>query len=256
MAPRGLRSRGRMIAGFLRAFEEGPILFDLAEDFEGFLRDYIRGEISEAELWDGYRILTGAQEAFIRASMRAMEPIIRSLRGSRERAERIHCYQHLPSVVESYRIAEMVALLQLRSKVRGKVEVDKWRKALSSEAECAERAWDEALEAISEKTKGHRRSALLYDGDLGWLRLGLERRGISLKALPMGRYWKTPLDTLRSMMRRREVGDEEIEICVRRHMEYLNLVLRSGDLDEAHEKWASCVGLRGPLSARGSEVDR
>ncbi len=255
MATYGLRSRGQRIAEFLRAFWEGPILFDLAEDFEGFLRDYIRGEISEAELWDGYRMLTGAQEAFVRASTMAVEPIIRALRGIRERAAQVHCYQSLSSVVESYKIAEKIVLLQFRSKVRGKVDVGEWRRVLLAEAKCAERFWSETLDAIVEKIKGYRLGAVLYDGDLGELKRGLEGKGIPLEVLPLGRYWRTPLDVLRAMMRRREVGDEEIELCVRRQMDYLNLVIRSEDLDEAHERWTEEMEASG--SARsGARVDR
>ncbi|MEM3574344.1 MAG: hypothetical protein QXQ76_01180 [Candidatus Bathyarchaeia archaeon] len=256
LAPYGLRSRSQRIAEFLRTFREGPILFDLAEDFEGFLRDYIKGEISEAELWDSYRILTGAQEAFVRASMRAVEPIIRALRGFRERAAQVHCYQSLESVVESYRVAERIVLLQLRSKVRGKVDVSEWKRALLAEAKCAERFWSETLDAIMEKIKGHRLSAMLYDGDLGELKRGLEREGVSLEALPLGRYWRTSLDVLRAMMRRRDVGDEEIELCVKRHMDYLNLVLRSEDLDEAHERWTEEMEALESRSVGGSKVDR
>lgn len=256
MATYGLRSRAQRIAEFLRAFREGPILFDLAEDFEGFLRDYIRGEISEAELWDNYRMLTGAQEAFVRASMRAVEPIIRALRGLKERAAQVHCYQSLRSIVESYRISERMVLLQLRSRIRGKVDVGEWKRILLAEAGCAERFWEDALEAITEKIKGHRVGAMLYDGDLGELKRGLEQEGISLEVLPLGRYWRSPLDVLRAMMRRGEVGDEVIEMCVRRHMEYLSLVIRSKDLDEAHERWTEEMEARGSRSIGGLRVDR
>jgi hypothetical protein len=253
LASYGLRSRGERIAEFLRAFRRGPILFDLAEDFEVFLRSYIREEISEEELWNGYRMLTGAPEAFIRASMRALEPIVRALRGFKERASQVHCYQRLSSVVESYRIAERIVLLQLRSKIRGKVDVGEWRKVLSEEASCAERFWGEALEAILEKIGDNPVSALLYDGDIGELKLELERRGISLEIFPLGRYWKTPLDVLRSMMRRGDVSDEEIEACIRRHADYLSLVIRSRDLEEAHERWSSHMESRISRPAEGAQ---
>lgn len=243
--------------GFKRAYERAvewlkkaryrSILIDLPEDFEPFLRTYMKGECGLEEVWRHYRYLTGLSQPFVDSLRYQMDPLFEYL--SRETPpEEAYCYHDLSFHVESFKLAEEILLLEYRQRVASGVKAEDWRRILLKEAERSREALERVRENIKEKVKDRGLNVMLYGGYLNALMETLKKDGYSIRVVCLRDYWKSPLDVLRTMFARREVSDEELMKCVKEQMKYLDLVISHRNVDEAHEKWSLLTGLKRGLS--------
>jgi hypothetical protein len=238
----GFRAAAERAAQRLRTMEFEGLLLNLPEEMEGFLKSYINGRMDLEELLKSYRYLTGSSQPFVNALRYRMEPLLTALPilGERRRGLMVECYQDLESSISSRNLSERLLLLEAAERIRGRISVTKWRDLLREEIRYAEERWLRERENIVEKAGRHPRSLVLYGGSPKALKEYLERRGFSVNVVFTQRYWRPPLEVLRMIASLRgveELCDRVISDCVQRHLQYLDYILLSGNIDEAHEKW-------------------
>jgi len=239
----GFRRAYQRAVEWLRSIAWNALHLNLPAEFESFVRAYVGRTITEEELWRNYVYLTGSQTPFVRVLRSQLNPVLDCLKqfATITLEPTIYCYQDLSSHIESRRLSEKVLMLEFRERVGRNVQAEEWRKLLSEELRYANDAWQGSVGNIVEKARRHSRNIMLYGGHLKPLRQSLEVEGFSVEIICPQTYWRSPIDSLRTIFWMKGAGnvtDEEIEYYVERQIEYLDLVLSCDNIDEAHESWA------------------
>jgi len=236
------RGGAERVASWLARESYESLLLDLPRDLESFLKAHIDGEASIEELWRNYGYLTGVQKPFINAIRYTVDPILDALAQLHHRMpeHEIYCYQDLEHHIEAKKLSERLLILETKSKVSSRVEVEEWRTLLRDELECADIGFREAVENIAEEAVAHSRSVVLYRGMIGPFKNYMVTERFTVEAVYLQHYWRSPLEALRVITWAKgvdNISDDVIARCVQYHLRYLDHVLSSEDIDAAHEKW-------------------
>jgi hypothetical protein len=238
----GFRNAYSRVTQWLKSNQWSSLFLPLPEDFEPFLSAFSREEITEGQLWQAYAILTGLPEPFINALRYRIDPLIQYLSeicGPRSGRD-VFCYHDLRSHVESSKIAEKILLMEFRARAKRRIDPNEWRRILMEELNLARDNWKMLFESIADRAINRSPAVLCYDGSLRRLKSSLLKMGFKAEIINLGTCWRSPLDVLRVMLSNRGpdgVNNAEIEQCVREQISYLNLVMRSRNIDEDHETW-------------------
>jgi len=238
----GLRKAAERAVEWMSRKRFGSVFLDLPEDLTPYVREYMYGRMSQQDLWKNYAYLTGLQQPFVNASRNGVEPILNALPWLKGRMPELeaYCYQDLESHMESCRLSEKVLLMEAVGRVRGKIDVEEWRRILNQELVCVTVGWTRALENIVEVARGVPENVVLYSGFTRPIKERLEEDGFEVKSVYLQHYWRSPLDVLRAMAWLRGVENVSCGLileCVKRHLKYLDYVIFSEDLDTAHARW-------------------
>jgi len=123
--------------------------------------------------------------------------------------------------MESCRLSEKILLMETVGRVRGKVDVEEWRRILSQEFECATVGWTRALENIVEVARDMSENVVLCSGFTRPFKKRLEEDGFQVKPIHLQHYLRPPLDALRiiAWLRGAEnVSSDLILGCVKNHL--------------------------------------
>ena len=104
-------------------------------------------------------------------------------------------------------------------------------------------SWRRASDRIIEEAEETAGNIILYGGYLESIEQ-LKRPNNEVEIMLLEEYWKSPLDILRTILSKHgfdNVPDREIERYLELHKRYLDLVIKSKNVDEAHEEWTQTV---------------
>lgn len=227
-------------AEWLKSGRWDSLHLDMPEDFEPFLKSYLEGDVEEETLWSDYAILTGLSPPFIEIYRRRMTPIFRRLK-RRGKMSGVYCYQDLSFHIKVAKITEKTVLLEYRHRVTGEVDVEAWRRLLNEELEASMRGWDGSMRKIDEDARNHRINVLIYNGYVKPLKEKLKKMGHNVEVIILKKYYiRPPLEILKALAWRKGVENltnEEIRHYIEEHRKYLDIVISSRDVDQAHEDW-------------------
>jgi hypothetical protein len=244
---------------WLERSQYDALLVSMPEELENFVRSYVRGDISEDELWNSYRILTGAPDPLVNSIRSKFKPLTEYLRNETERDVDVYCYDDLTSHVKSGQYAERILLLSYRGRVCRDLDLDTWRRLLLEELRTMRSAWKRSVENLVEKVVANFENMVFYEGLIGPLVKQLRRFELSVKVARAPTYWRSPLDALRVaawLKGESYLTDENIRTAVEQHMKYLETVILSRDMDESDEKWSDTISFqrrRRENTRRGAE---
>ena len=238
----GLREAAERAVVWMSGKSFESIFLDLPEDLSPYVRAYMDGNMTQQKLWKNYAYLTGLQQPFVNALRYGVEPILNALPRLKDRKPRLeaYCYQDLKSHMESCSLSEKVLLMETVGRVRGKVDVEEWRRVLNQELECVTVGLTRALENIVEGARENPENVVLYSGFTRLFKKRLEEDGFQVKPIHLQHYWRPPLDVLRAIAWLRGVENVSSDLilgCVKSHLRYLDYVISSEDIDTAHARW-------------------
>ena len=235
----GFRRAYQKAANWLRKAPWSSLFLGLPVESEPFVKAYAEQKVDEKEFWSSMALLTGHGKPFINSLTLRFQPILDCIRDMYADNREIHCFQDLKSYVEENKIQERMLLLQFRHRATGKLDLSAWKNALLEEMKASKESWRRATDRILEEAKESGANAILHGGYLESTEQ-LKRRNSEVKIMLLEEYWKPPLDILRTTIWKHgfdNVPDREIERCLELHKRYLDLVIKSKSVDEAHEEW-------------------
>jgi len=228
--------------------EYDALLLGMPEDFENFVQSYAQGQVSEDELWNSYRLMTGTSRPLVNSLRSKLKPLLKYL--SNETCGHkidIYCYDDLETHIQSGNLAEKILILSYRRRVCRYLDLEEWRRILLEEFHVMQSTWKRSVENLVEKAKENVENVVLYEGLIGPLVKQLQKWGLSVKVARILTHWRSPLDALRTAMWLRGesyLTNENIKAAVELHMKYLETVISSEDLDESERKWSDMVSFR------------
>lgn len=223
-----------ILEGAVRGFR--AILLNMPSEAEEAVNRFASGEASYDELLEEIR-----REGHIPEPLGAWEysfrPLLEALSRIHHPGLSIRCYgkrEHEYARVES---AVRLAQLTLRVALRGEVNSEEWREALSRSISLDRSSTLEEARALKELAED--KSICLADlGDRGLKDL-LKASGLDVRVQYAEKpYHFTPLAILKRRMARGRVDDEEVERLVRCHVDYIrNYICRFENRDRAYYEW-------------------
>ncbi|MEM4245842.1 MAG: hypothetical protein QW390_00945, partial [Candidatus Bathyarchaeia archaeon] len=171
------------------------------------------------------------------------QPVLESLKQSFLKSRKVHCYTDLRSEVERKGLTERLLLLEFRYRATGRLDLKEWRRLLFDEVEALKEAGERAIPRIIDESEGSPHNLALYSGFLDGVNY-IGRRNFDVEIVLLKEYWKSPLDTLRTMAWKHgveNIPDETIETYLKLHKKYTDLVLKLPEIDQAHEVWSRRV---------------
>ena len=225
---------------WLDKLEYESILLDLPEDFTSDVKGYMDEELSLQELWRSYRYLTGFKQPYVNALKYHIGAVLKALRWLKVKIPdlEVYCYLDLKSHLEHNRLIENVILLETVERVHSRIKVDEWRTLLSEEYKCSVKAWIQAMENLDECLRIYEESVILYSGFVRSFMEYLRKECFKFKTIHLQHYWRPPLEALRMLMWMKGldgVPDDVIISSVKNQLKYLDYVLSSDNIDEAHK---------------------
>lgn len=238
------RKTAERVAAWLTKERYQALFLDLPEDLETFVSRHVYEEISLEEFWRSYGYLTGLQEPFINVLRYTLNPILNVLTQLRNRMPEliVYCYEDVRYHLKVCRLSERLLLLEAGERVRRRIKLREWRELLRDELELATVGLRGMVENIVEEAEKHSRNVILYGGLVKPFKSSMEARGFKVEPIYLQHYWRSPLEVLRTILWFQgvdDVPDEVIVRCVKCHLNYLDFVLSSKDIDVAHNKWTS-----------------
>jgi len=239
----GFRDAYRKVAEWLRRHPWDLLFLDLPKESEPFIKACAEKKATAIEFWRSYGLLTGLAEPFVNSLRLRFQSILEGIRNAHLRGREIRCYRDLKSYIDEKKILERIFLLEFRYQVTGRLEVEEWKDILCREMETAGDTWNRAVERILEEAEPNSRNTVLYGGHLESTNR-LRRPHTELEVILLEDYWKSPLDILRTLLWRHgtdKISDERIESYLKLQKKYLDLVIGSKDVDEAHRAWTHMI---------------
>jgi len=244
----GFKKAYERTSNWLRDMQWGSIFLDLPTESEPFLNAYVEEKLDESEFWGNFILLTGLAKPFIYSLKLRFNPILKCIKATWADEREIHCYNDLGSYVREKKILEKILFLELRYRLTKKLDLKEWKKTLLKERETKEDSWLSAADRILEESKPSE-NIILYGGYPKSTNY-LKRPGNKIEIVLLDNYWKSPLDILRTLLWKYgfdDISDEKFERYLKLQKRYLDLVINSKDVDEAHEKWTQMVQKNSPI---------
>jgi len=239
----GYRRAYERAASWLRKTHWGSLFLGLPVESEPFVESYAEEKVDEKEFWSTITLLTGFAEPFINSLRLRFQPILDCIRDMYAGGRAIHCFQDLMSYVEERKISEKIFLLEFRHRATERLDLKAWKDTLLEEMATSGDSWRRASDRIIEEAEETAGNIILYGGYLESIEQ-LKRPNNEVEIMLLEEYWKSPLDILRTILSKHgfdNVPDREIERYLELHKRYLDLVIKSKNVDEAHEEWTQTV---------------
>ena len=228
---------------WLRKINWDLLFLDLPNELEPFIKAYVKGKINEDMFWKNCITLTGLEEPFIKSLKLRYHSVLNSIKEIRENSRKIYCYRDLESYIKQSKIIEKILLLELRHRIGRKLEIKEWTNLLLEEKKISKKSWYQATENIIEEAEENTRNVILYEGSLESVKR-LKKGSNKVKIIILENYWKSPLDMLRTILWKygfAHISDEKIIHYLNLQQKYLDLIIYSKDVDEAHQIWTDIV---------------
>lgn len=238
----------RRVADWLSHNRMEALFLSLPEEMSKFLEPLAKNETTRGEFWQSYRFLTGLQEPFVRAAIRRLDSVLDILPEKLEENPdlHLHCYVDLKTEIRETKISEELILHEFRGRATGRVQVSRWRELFSRELEVTKESTEGSLDRIAADASEHKQSTVVYGGAGGELKKNLEKQGFKVELVYLKKYWRPPLDVLRHLIWLKgleKVTDDEIREWVEKHLDYLDIILRSASAEEAYARWSESQGI-------------
>jgi hypothetical protein len=230
-------------SNWLRDIQWSSLFLDLPNELDPFIKSYFKGKINEEKLWENCATLTGLEEPFIKSLKLRYQSVLNSIKEIRTNDRRINCYRDLESYIKQSKIIEKILLLELRHRIGRKLEITEWTNVLFEEKKISEKSWYQATENIIEEADENTRNIILYEGSLESVK-HLKKGSNKVKIILLENYWKSPLDMLRTILWKYgfdHISDEKIIHYLNLQQKYLELIIYSKDVDEAHQIWTDKI---------------
>jgi len=238
----GFRKAHEKAANWLKQNPWNSLFLGLPVESEPFVEAYAQQKVDNEEFWSSITLLTGHSKPVINSLKLRFQPVLDSVRDTYAADREICCFQDLKSYVEENKIQERILLLQFRHRATGKLDLNAWKDALIEEIEASEESWRRATNRILEVVETAA-NVMLHGGYLKSTEQ-LKRPNSEVEIVLLEEYWKSPLDILRTILWKHgfdNVSDKVIERYLKLQKRYLDLVIKSKDVDQAHEEWTQAV---------------
>lgn len=174
------------------------------------------------------------------------EPILRAVRGVclREPRLKIYCYKDSSVSLLSTQLAEKIALLIFRQCSTGKLDLEKWKKLLSSWLDLEKEALDREADFLVKEVKGKEASICIAGFNGKHINAHLKEAGyqVNLKYLYVP-YHFTPLEVLvhemqRGVSRDTSFSSERMRELIEQHAQFIrDYVIVGENYDKAYYNW-------------------
>jgi len=228
---------------WLKENQWNVLFLDLPSELEPFLMAYVKGRIDEKTFWNNLSTLTGLADPFINSLKFRYQTILRSVKRKYRDDEKIVCYRDLDSYIKLHEVIEKILILEFKNRIGSDLKLEKWRDVLIEEEKISKSSWNHASENILEEAEENSTNVISYEGSLQSLKR-LKRGPIKVKVMLLKDYWKSPLGMLRTVMWKYgidNIPDKEMIHYLRLQQKYLELIIRSKDLEKAYESWETIV---------------
>ena len=239
----GFRKAYEKASNWLKQNPWSSIFLGLPVESEPFVKAYTEERFGEKEFWRNISLLTGHTKPFINSLKLRFQPILDGIREMYTGNREIHCFQDLKSCVEESKIQERILLLQFRYRATGRLDLNAWKDTLLEEMKGLEDSWRRATDRIFEEAQEGAANVVLHGGYLKSTQQ-LKRPNTGVEIILLEEYWKSPLDTLRTILWRHgfdRVSNREMGRYLEMQKKYVDLVIQSNDVDAAHEEWTQTV---------------
>ena len=238
----GFRKRFEKVGRWLKETYWSSLFLNLPVESERYITAYVERKIDQREFWNYFTLLTGFAEPFINSLKLRFQPILESLKDISLSEREIHCYSDLKSYIEEKKIQEKILLLQFRLRTTSRLDMKEWKDTLIEEIKISEDSWRRAAYRIFSETEEMSQNTILCGGYLNSIKSHLSKPNNEIEFILLDDYWKSPLDILRTIIwkhGRENIDEKKIELNLKLQKSYIDLVLTSENIDEAHETWTN-----------------
>lgn len=239
-----LRISSYNLCNYLKSFSDNlnALFLDFPTELEGYIEKYVYREIRMKELWSYFQELTDLKEPYINALKYTMNPILKYLPDFLDKSSnvKLYCYQDLYFFKNNMDLNEKFLLLTYRVKATNKIEITEWKNLLFDEVETGKAYYLKNLRNILRNLNENGGNIIIFRNFIKKLQDELLRISKSkLKTIYLMNYWRSPLEYLSfQVFLKNKVSDKLIKICIKEHVSYIDFVLTSDNLDDAHLKWS------------------
>lgn len=231
------RAGNRILSAYFDAF-----FLPLPEEMNETMRSFLLNKIEEDEIWNEYKMLTGANEPMTRFLKNFFSPIVNSLKTIfRQNKFDIYCYHNATTHVENTILSEEQLLLEFRCRATGKLFLDEWKQLLRKLVGKSEKDYKKLLILLS---KHHEPVILTHDASVRFLKEKLKLMDWEVKVEYTYYYWRSPMEQLLLYGIIHGVDGitkEDFEKAIKQQINYLDFILAEENIDVAHEKWSEEV---------------
>jgi len=238
----GFKKAAEKAVEWLGRLRYESLFLELPEDFTPYVIGYMDERLSLDELWRSYEYLTGFKQPYVNALKYGIGSVLKALRELKLKTPEmeVYCYLDLKYHLDNNRLTEKTVLLEAVERVRNGVKVDEWRNLLTEEHENSMKGWKRVTETLSELLRLNEENIIFYSGFTRPLKEYLREEGFKFNPIYLQRYWKPPLEALKTLIwinGINNIPDDVIVSSIKNQLKYLDHVLSSENIDEAHEEW-------------------
>lgn len=233
-------------AGELVSFElPDQALVEIPIEIQAIVGRFLDFDRSLDQFWSDYARVTGLAEPFVRAARYSWDDFLLELRKAKlvKPELQVACYGSLQDEKDRSRLSEKLLALELRSKI-SRIDVKEWRGYLAEELLSSESSFENAHDHFVGLLRGGLKTAILWCASASPIVNFLRQSSCPFRVHYVMTYLKPPLTVLLNVARVRglnNITDREIETGVKMHLQYLDHVISSQNLDAAHKRWQETV---------------
>jgi len=248
-------------AGELVLFElPDQALVEIPIEMQAIVGRFLDFDRSLDQFWSDYARVTGLAEPFVRAARYSCDDFLLELRKAKlvKPELQVACYGSLQDEKDRSRLSEKLLALELRSKI-SRIDVKDWRGYLAEELQSSESSFKNAYDNFVGLLRAGLKTAILWSASAGPIVNFLRQNSCPFRVRYVMTYLKPPLTVLLAVARIRglnNIMDHEIEIAVRMHLQYLDYVVSSENLDAAHKRWQETIQTTGKHKVLSTQSPR
>lgn len=214
------------------------------KDLEPYLERIAEGEACQKVVTDLMKsgLIREPRSYWIKYNVPILEGL--SELGMRDERPRIHCITEKHDYDRSVELTDEFLGLYLQARVTDEIDLEAWKRLLREDARHRIKTIAKAGRRIAVGASRYTLSLAVFGYLVRFIKTYLENEGyrvelVYLDPLP---FALSPLRRLREKMveqflGKRRVLDDELSSDISSHLAYLDCVLRSRSLDEAHRRW-------------------
>jgi len=216
-------------------------LVEMPIEIEAGLSDFLNFERTDVQFWSYYQSLLGVTDPFLRAARYSWDLFFQEIRRAKLLKPEliVACYGSLQAELAHARISEKLLAMELRSKISG-IDAQSWRQYLAEELQQSQIDFRTACYHVLRKLRRNLANAVLWRGSAYPIIKILRGNRFAVQVCFVEHYLKPPLSALITLARIRglsKITNEQIHAAVGMHLQYLDIVISSDNLDLAHRRW-------------------
>jgi hypothetical protein len=236
-----MRRAGRLISFELPDLGLVEIPIEIRRNLQRFL-EYDR---TINEFWSDYERGTALAGPFVKAARYSWEQFLLELRKATlvKPELKVGCYGSVQDEQERARRSEKLLALELRSKISN-VDLSEWREYMAEELLSSRSRFKSTCDRLVNGLRSKLKKAVVWCGSASPIVSVLRKDDCSLQVRYVVSYLKPPLEALLALARicgLYSITDRAIETGVKKHLQYLSLVISGENLDVARRRWEEMV---------------